>query len=176
MEFIEETKQIKLISSDNEEFEISDKAAKLSNVILDQLEEDGGDQQEIPLPNIRGQVLALVVSFLNHYQTEPMTKIIKPLRSSDLSTLVQPWYFEFIRGKPEKPFDLEYISELILAANFMSIGPLLELSGAAFASQVRDKESTQLKELFGFEGELVPVDEKQIREENPWALEAPTNS
>lgn len=39
--------------------------------------EDNSDQQEIPIPNIRGQTLALVVSFLNHHQTDPMNKIIK---------------------------------------------------------------------------------------------------
>jgi hypothetical protein len=98
---------------------------------------------------------------------------LQPLKSPDLSTLVQLWYFEFIRGDPDQPFDLEYISELLLAANFMSIEPLLELSGAAFASQIREKNTEQLKELFHFEGELIPVDEKKIREENPWALEAP---
>jgi hypothetical protein len=95
------------------------------------------------------------------------------LKTSDISTLVQPWYFEFIRGNPDQPFDLEFISEILLAANFMSIEPLLELSGAAFAAQVRGKNQEELKTLFQFEGELVPVDEKKIREENPWALEAP---
>jgi S-phase kinase-associated protein 1 len=86
---------------------------------------------------------------------------------------VQPWYFDFIKGDPDHPFDLEFISEILLAANFMSIEPLLELSGAAFASQVREKNVEELKTLFQFEGELIPVDEKKIREENPWALEAP---
>ncbi len=57
----------------------------------------------------------------------------------------------------------------------MNIKPLLELCGAAFASRIREKNVDQLKELFHFEGELQPVDEKQIREENPWALEAPIN-
>lgn len=95
------------------------------------------------------------------------------MKTSDISTLVQPWYYEFIRGNPDQPFDLEYVSELLLAANFMSIDPLLELAGAAFASQIREKNIDQLKELFHFEGELAPVDEKKIREENPWALEAP---
>ena len=57
----------------------------------------------------------------------------------------------------------------------MSITPLLELSAAAFASQVREKDPQQLKELFLFDGELIPVDEKAIREEHPWALEAPMN-
>lgn len=86
---------------------------------------------------------------------------------------MQPWYFDFIKGDPDHPFDLEFISEILLAANFMSIEPLLELSGAAFASQVREKNVEELKTLFQFEGELIPVDEKKIREENPWALEAP---
>jgi hypothetical protein len=93
------------------------------------------------------------------------------LKSSDISTLVQPWYFEFIRGDPEHPFDLETLSELILAANFMLIEPLLELAGAGFAAQVRDKSIDQLKELFQIEGDLPVVDCKTIRETYPWAIE-----
>jgi S-phase kinase-associated protein 1 len=93
------------------------------------------------------------------------------LKNSDISTLVQPWYFEFIRGDPENPFDLETISEIILAANFMLIEPLLELAGAGFASQVRDKTIDELKDLFHIEGDLPPVDCKTIRETYPWAID-----
>jgi hypothetical protein len=53
----------------------------------------------------------------------------------------------------------------------MSIEPLLELTGASFASQVREKDVDQLKSLFHIEGELPAVDCKTVRQEYPWAIE-----
>lgn len=102
-----------------------------------------------------------------------MTTLIymQPLRSSDISTLVPEWYFNFIRGDLQQPWDMEALSELLLAANFMSVDPLLELAGASFASQVREKSVDQLKQLFQIEGELPEVDCKTVRQAYPWAIE-----
>lgn len=38
---------------------------------------EDSSEQDFPLPNINGRTLSLVVSFLNHYQEEAMTKITK---------------------------------------------------------------------------------------------------
>jgi hypothetical protein len=53
----------------------------------------------------------------------------------------------------------------------MSIDPLLELTAASLASQVRDKDEKQLKTLFHIEADLPPVDCKTVRQEYPWAIE-----
>lgn len=68
--------------------------------------------------------------------------------------------------------DQEIIFELILAANFMEIQPLLDLSCATIAAMAKGKTPTQLKELFRIESELktfTPEEEAQIREQNKWA-------
>ena len=38
---------------------------------------DGVDDEEIPLPNVKGDVLAKVIEFCAHYITEPMTEFEK---------------------------------------------------------------------------------------------------
>jgi len=44
-------------------------------------EEDGEtDQQEIPLPNVKSQILGKVMEFCKHYCEEPMNEIEKPLK------------------------------------------------------------------------------------------------
>ena len=51
-----------------------------------------------------------------------MTPISVPLKSLDLSKLVQKWYAEFARID-----DVHATFELVAAANYMEIGPLLDL-------------------------------------------------
>lgn len=79
---------------------------------------------------------------------------------------VQEWYATFINSVEQ-----EMLFELVLAANFMAIEPLLHLSCATIASQVKGKTPEQIKEHFHIEREMVPVDEARIREENKWAEE-----
>jgi hypothetical protein len=49
---------------------------------------------------------------------------------------VQPWYYDFIRGNPERPFDADVLVDLLLAADNMHLDPLVELSGAALQAQL----------------------------------------
>jgi S-phase kinase-associated protein 1 len=77
-------KMLKLSSFDNETFQISADAGKLSVIVSNMIDEDEADEvgfQEIPLPNIDGVCLAKVVNFCNHHLEEPMTefeKVISP--------------------------------------------------------------------------------------------------
>lgn len=78
--------------------------------------EDGEDTiSEIPLPNVKSQVLAKVIEFCEHHLNEPMTEIEKPLKSQVMADVVQKWYADFV--------DLEQVLlfELILAANYLDI-------------------------------------------------------
>ena len=96
--------------------------------------EDGEDGiSEIPLPNVKSQVLHKVIEFCEHHLQEPMTEIEKPLKSQVMADVVQKWYADFV--------DLEQVLlfELILAANYMDIKPLLDLTCATVASMIKGK-------------------------------------
>ena len=88
---------------------------------------------EIPLPNVKSQVLQKVIEFCEHHLTDPMSEIEKPLKSQVMADVVQTWYADFV--------DLEQVLlfELILAANYMDIKPLLDLTCATVASMIKGK-------------------------------------
>jgi S-phase kinase-associated protein 1 len=71
---------IHLVSSEGDSFALPLVAAKLSELVktmLDEEAEDADDIQEIPLPNVKSTVLALVIEFLRHQTVEPMNDIEK---------------------------------------------------------------------------------------------------
>ena len=79
---------------------------------------------------------------------------------------VQEWYANFVDIDQEKLF------ELILAANFMDIEPLLDLTCAAVASLIKGKTPEEIRKTFNIVNDFTPEEEAQVREENKWCEEA----
>ena len=160
------------ISLEGDSFELPSKTAKFSELIKtmldDEQEPDAGDApQEIPLPNVKAAVLAKVVAFLTHHSTvEPMSEIEKPLKSSNMSEVVQAFYSSFVSVEQELLF------ELILAANYMDIKPLLDLTCATVASMIKGKTPEEIRKTFNIVNDFTPEEEAQVREENKWCEEA----
>jgi S-phase kinase-associated protein 1 len=131
--------------------------------------EDNEDQEnnfEFPLPNVKSQVLKKVIEFCEHHLQEPMTEIEKPLKSQNMADVVQKWYADFV--------DVEQVLlfELILAANYMDIKPLLDLTCATVASMIKGKSADDIRATFNIKNDFSPEEEAQVREENKWCEEA----
>jgi hypothetical protein len=56
---------------------------------------------------------------------------MQPLKSANMHEVVQEWYANFVN------VDQEILFELILAANYMDIKPLLDLTCATVASMIK---------------------------------------
>ena len=59
-----------------------------------------------------------------------------------------------------------------MAANYLDIKPLLELSCAKVASQIKNKSVKEIRQYFNIENDFTPEEEQQIQEENRWAEES----
>jgi hypothetical protein len=70
---------VHLVSSEGESFDVTSSAASMSQLVRNLIDESGDDDeaQEIPLPNVKSTILALVIEFMNHYESEKMTEIEK---------------------------------------------------------------------------------------------------
>ena len=93
-------------------------------------------------------------------------EIEKPLRSHNLSDVTTPWYADFVN------LDQEVLFELILAANYLDIKPLLELACAKVASLIKNRSIPEIRKFFNIENDFTPEEEAQIMEENKWAEES----
>jgi len=158
---------VNLISKEGDAFPVSVHIAKMSGLVKDIIDEDDDDNTpEIPLPNVKATVLKKVIEFCTHYSAEPMDEIEKPLKSSSMAQVVQRWYAEFV------DVDQALLFELILAANFMDIKPLLDLTCATVASMIKGKTPEEIRRTFNITNDFSPEEEAQVREENKWCEEA----
>jgi S-phase kinase-associated protein 1 len=129
------------VSKEGDVWEVPISVAKMSTLVAttidDDVEEDD-EVREIPLPNVKDAVLTKVIEYCTHYKDEPMTPIQTPLKSSKIEELVQPWYASFVKVEQALLF------ELVTAANFMDIKPLLDLTCLAVSVMIK----VRMKELF----------------------------
>eukprot|EP00980_Cylindrotheca_fusiformis_P028530 scaffold22607_cov123-Cylindrotheca_fusiformis.AAC.27 len=166
---VEDTSKVNLVSKEGDSFTVPRKVADMSELVksmMDDADDDGDEAKEIPLPNVKAQVLRKVIEFCEHHLEEPMTEIEKPLKSQNMSDVVQQWYASFV--------DLEQVLlfELILAANYMDIKPLLDLTCATVASMIKGKTPEEIRATFNITNDFSPEEEAQVREENKWCEEA----
>jgi S-phase kinase-associated protein 1 len=121
------------VSKEGDVYEVPVAVAKMSTLVATTIDDDDDDDEvrEIPLPNVKDAVLTKVIEYCTRYKEEPMTPITTPLKSSKIEDLVQPWYADFVKVEQALLF------ELVTAANFMDIKPLLDLTCLAVSVLIK---------------------------------------
>lgn len=159
------SEKLTLQSSDDCVFEIQRSVAMGSELIKTMLDNDK-DETRIPLPNVKGHVLEKVVAYLDHHAGNPAKEIDRPLRSANMKEVVEEWDADFV------DVDQEVLFELILAANYMDIKPLLDLTCAKVASMLKGKTPEEIRKKFNIQNDFTPEEEEAVRAENRWAEES----
>ena len=163
------SKNVNLVSQEGDKFEVSREIAMMSNLVKEMLgEEDAdgdGEEQEIPLPNVKNTVLAKVIEFCKHHVNDPMPEIEKPLKSANMNEICPEWDAKFCE------IDQEMLFECILAANYMDIKSLLDLTCAKVAALIKGKTPEEIRKTFNIVNDFTPEEEAQVREENKWCEE-----
>jgi Ubiquitin-protein ligase len=123
--------------------------ARMSAVIAGQINDDNDDDEienEFPCPKVSGDILQKVVDYCTHYQEEePMEKIETPLQGETIDAIVKPeWYVRYCE------VDKEIMFQLVAAANYLNIKPLLDLTCLAVSVSVKGKTVKELREIFQF--------------------------
>lgn len=149
-------KKIVCVSSDGEKCEIDEISSKKSELLTQIFADFKENMEETQLSDITGNILKKVFEYLIHYKEEEPTKIPKPLPSAELEEVCGEWDLQFINS-----MSLDDVLDLINAANFFSIRPLLELSCAKIASEMYGKTTEEIREKFDIENDL---DEEDLKE------------
>jgi len=160
---------IKLQACDNTEsfVEVEEKVARMSNTISNMLEDIGNTELPVPLHNINTKVLTKVVEYCQHYinceqeNKEQENKEENKEVEKD-STDVSDWDREFLS------VDNSSLFELILAANFLDIQPLLTVTCKTVANMIKGKSVEEIRKTFNIKNDFLPEEELQVQKENEW--------
>ena len=150
-----ESSKLKILCSDDVVVEIEVNLASQMGLLQGYCEEPI-TESEIPLKKLKSPILEKVMDFCRHVLDHEPPQIEKPLRSPDFSSLVDPWYAQYITVESEILF------ELIMAANYLDIQPLLELASAKVASLIKDKSIKEIRQFFNIENDFTPEEEALI--------------
>ena len=160
-----ENESLTLESQDKERFDVAKKVAIMSELVKTVADGDP-DETTIPLPNVKGSVLSKVIKYMTYHESNPAKEIEKPLKSGNMAEVVSKWDADFVN------VDQELLFELILAANYMDIKPLLDLACAKVASMIKGKTPDQIRKTFNIKNDFTESEEAAVRSENRWAEES----
>lgn len=156
------------------EFKVSREAAKMSGLLKDMLEDHpGGACTVIPVCNVDGRTLEYVVEYMEYHVNHRPNPIEKPLRGK-IDAVICDWdknflYRDLVRGGDEKQHQV--LIDVIMAANFLNVKDLLDLTCATVASMIKGKTTEQMRTLFNIRNDFSPEEEQKLREENSWCEE-----
>uniref|UniRef100_A0A914X9I3 Skp1-related protein n=2 Tax=Plectus sambesii TaxID=2011161 RepID=A0A914X9I3_9BILA len=157
---------IKVQSSDGEVFDVDQDVIKLSNTINTMLQDLGMDAEQdqteaIPLQNVNAAILKKVIQWCQYHKEDPPPAEDddnKEKRTDDIPS----WDAEFLK------VDQGTLFELILAANYLDIKGLLDVTCKTVANMIKGKTPEEIRRTFNIKNDFTPEEEEQIRKENAW--------
>jgi S-phase kinase-associated protein 1 len=157
---------VKLTSSDGKDYDVAIEIASQSVTVKNMIDDLGGDgDAPIPLPNVSGRILEKIIDYCRfHYEhPTPQSDEKKDERRTDD---IIPWDKEFCN------VDQPTLFEMILAANFLDIKPLLDLCCKTVANALKAcKDPEDIRKYLNIKNDFTPEEEEQQRKENEWCLE-----
>jgi len=158
--------KVELQSSDGVK-KVVDKDVAERSVLIKNMIEDLGDPTSgaIPIPNVTSNVLNKVVEYCTHHRNDPLPAADDEVdtRSNKKATEIEEWDQKFMQ------VDQEMLFEIILAANYLDIKPLLDVGCKTVANMIKGKTPEEIRKTFNIQNDFTPEEEAQIRRENEWA-------
>ena len=156
--------QIKLQNSDSEIFEVDVEIAKMSETIKTLLEDsclDDDDEEPIPLPDVNAAILRKVIEWSIHHKDDPPPAADEENREKRTED-IEPYDQEFLK------VDQGTLFELILAAHYLDIKGLLDVTCKTVANMIKGKTPKEIRKTFNIKDEFTAEEEEKVRKENEW--------
>ncbi|KAJ1290616.1 hypothetical protein BS78_02G258000 [Paspalum vaginatum] len=159
-----------LFSNDGESFDVPESVARES-VTLRGMIEDGCTDNGIPLPNVHSKILCKVIEYCKKH-------VLARGEGGDATTAEPTAATNKATEDELKAFDAEFVKvdqatlfDLILAANYLNIKELLDLTCQTVADMIKGKTPEEIRKTFNIKNDFTPEEEEEVRRENQWAFE-----
>jgi len=142
-----------LKSSDNKTFDVEEAVAVQSETLKNMVD-DGCANDTIPLPNVSGKILEMVLGWCKKHVDETVT-----------GDELNKYEVDFL------DLDQEVLYGLLMAANFLNVKGLLDRVLQRVADMIKGKQPEEIRRIFNIKNDFTPEEEEEIRLENAWAFE-----
>ncbi|XP_052168169.1 SKP1-like protein 20 [Oryza glaberrima] len=170
-----ETKaMITLRSCEGQVFEVAEAVAMESQTIRHMIEDKCADTG-IPLPNVSAKILSKVIEYCSKH-----VEARGGAAAAADGDAPAPAAVEANKAVEDelKTFDSEFVKvdqstlfDLILAANYLNIKGLLDLTCQTVADMIKGKTPEEIRKTFNIKNDFTPEEEEEVRRENQWAFE-----
>jgi S-phase kinase-associated protein 1 len=117
---------------------------------------------------VSGPILAKVIEYCKHHRDDPPTGHSEGDQDGGFgdgrgsSDDIDEWDLEFCK------VDQGTLFEMILAANYLDIRPMLDLTCKAVANMIKNKTPEEIRKTFNIVNDFTPEEEEQVRRDNAW--------
>ena len=157
--------KVTLCSSDGEEFVVERAVADMSATVKTLLADVGDAEAPIPLPNVSTRILSKVIEYCkHHHEAGPAASAsgasataagaatgADDKKDEKRTDDIMPWDAEFAKVDQATLFDL------ILAANYLDIKPLLDLTCKTVANMIKGKSPEEIRKTFNIKNVCVSM-------------------
>jgi S-phase kinase-associated protein 1 len=152
-----------LQSQDGQDFKTTVAIAKMSETVKN-LIEDAGIDHPIPLPNVDGKILEKVLDYCRYHE-HPTPVVPEEKKDEKRTDDIVGWDVDFCK------VDQATLFALILAANYLDIKDLLDVTCKTVANMIKGKTPEEIRTTFNIKNDFTPEEEEQVRKENEWCEE-----
>ena len=153
---------ISLRSKNKDIFKVDKEALKFS-ILLTSILDDVGNDILIPLPGISTRMLKRCIYFMNYYKDKPFPELPKPLSADDIAKLTNKAYKNFV------DLSMRELYDLIMAACYLDIKPLVQLVAAQMALMMRSKQTMDdARDLFNLKNDFTHEEELEAQQSVDW--------
>lgn len=151
-----ETEYVKLKSKQEDLFEV-EKGAAFRSITIKNMVEDTGLNIHVPVPMVESSVLVKVIEYLKYHQNAEEETIPEDEQTR--------WDKDYVK------MDDAALFNTILAANYLDIKPLLDLTCKAVADEIKGKSPEEIRRRFNIKNDFTPEEEEEVKRENAWCEE-----
>ncbi|KAG0720674.1 Skp1-related protein [Chionoecetes opilio] len=115
---------------------------------------DEDEEEVVPLPNVNAAILKKVIQWCTYHKDDPPLPDDddnKEKRTDDISS----WDADFLK------VDQGTLFELILAANYLDIKGLLDVTCKTVANMIKGKTPDEIRKTFNIKNDFTPSEEEQ---------------
>jgi S-phase kinase-associated protein 1 len=106
-----------------------------------------------------------VIDWATHHKGDPPPPEDDDFKEKKVDE-IDPWDQEFLK------VDQGTLFELILAANYLDIKGLLDVTCKTVANMIKGKNPEEIRKTFNIKNDFTPEEEEQIKKENEWCENA----